>query len=152
MNSGQAYVYDATVPADTPPGLHWYHQHVHGLSELGLLGGASGPLVVAGVEAAAPVLAGLPERVMVFRDNFASNYSANPPSYPTVPTWDVSLNHIPIPYPSYPTVGVPMRPGAVEAWRMVNAGADTLMNISILYDGVPQPLLASCNSSAVLGK
>ena len=41
INSGQTFQYRLTIPADEPPGLYWYHPHVHGLTEQALLGGAS---------------------------------------------------------------------------------------------------------------
>lgn len=46
INSGSTFVYDFVFPTNEPPGLYWYHPHVHGLAERDLLGGASGALVV----------------------------------------------------------------------------------------------------------
>jgi FtsP/CotA-like multicopper oxidase with cupredoxin domain len=62
------FVYRFRIPANQPPGLYWYHPHVHGLSSAQVLGGASGALVIEGIERANPQLAGLPERVLVIRD------------------------------------------------------------------------------------
>lgn len=38
-----AFEYRFQIPPDTPPGLYWYHPHVHGFSNAQVLGGASGP-------------------------------------------------------------------------------------------------------------
>src|SRR6266436_2982187 len=45
---GSTFQYSFTFPTDEPPGLYWYHPHVHGLAERDLLGGATGALVVDG--------------------------------------------------------------------------------------------------------
>lgn len=62
------FEYRLRIPAGEPPGVYWYHPHIHGFSKLQVLGGASGALIIEGVEQANPELAGLPERVLVIRD------------------------------------------------------------------------------------
>ena len=42
INSGQTFEYHIQFPADEPPGLYWYHPHVHGIAEAAVQGGASG--------------------------------------------------------------------------------------------------------------
>lgn len=69
VNTGQTFVYSFFVPEDAAPGLYGYHAHVHGQAESALLGGASGALVVQGIENVQPAVAGLPERILIFRDN-----------------------------------------------------------------------------------
>ncbi len=63
-----AFEYRVRIPKSQPPGLYWYHPHVHGFSEDQLLGGASGALVVEGTSRAVSQVAGLPERLLVIRD------------------------------------------------------------------------------------
>jgi len=41
INSGQTFQYDILFPGDEPPGLYWYHPHIHGIAEAAVLGGAS---------------------------------------------------------------------------------------------------------------
>jgi FtsP/CotA-like multicopper oxidase with cupredoxin domain len=137
VNSGQLFRYDVHFPEDEPPGLYWYHPHVHGISEAAVLGGASGAIIVEGIENIAPVTAGLPERVMIVRDNLVPG---NPTPGGNVPSWDISLNYIPIPYPNFTPAVVPMKPGKKQFWRVVNASADTILDLQLQYDGVPQPL------------
>ena len=62
------FEYRFRIPADEPPGLYWYHPHIHGFSSQQVLGGASGALIVEGIERANPEVAALPERVFVIRD------------------------------------------------------------------------------------
>jgi FtsP/CotA-like multicopper oxidase with cupredoxin domain len=62
------FQYRFRVPANEPPGLYWYHPHIHGFSKAQVLGGASGAIIVEGMERAVKEVAGLPERVLVIRD------------------------------------------------------------------------------------
>ncbi len=72
------FQYRFRIPANQPPGLYWYHPHIHGFSKVQVLGGASGALIVEGIERANPELAGMPERVLVIRDRDLLNPDAPP--------------------------------------------------------------------------
>ena len=61
INSGQTFQYSLKFPPDQPPGLYWYHPHVHGLAEAAVQGGASGAIIVSGIENVQPLVSGLPE-------------------------------------------------------------------------------------------
>ena len=76
LPSDPAYEYRVQIPANEPPGLYWYHPHIHGSTKAQVLGGASGALIVEGIERAIRVLAGLPERVFVIRDQDLLNPNA----------------------------------------------------------------------------
>jgi suppressor of ftsI len=56
------------VNPDQPPGLYWYHAHVHGLSAWEVGNGLAGAIVVEGIGNYVPQTAGLRERVIVLRD------------------------------------------------------------------------------------
>ncbi len=73
------FEYRFQIPESQPPGLYWYHPHVHGISRFQLLGGASGALIVEGIERVNRQLAGLPERVFVVRDENLVHPEAEPP-------------------------------------------------------------------------
>jgi FtsP/CotA-like multicopper oxidase with cupredoxin domain len=139
INSGQSFTYNIAFPTDEPPGLYWYHPHVHGLSEAAVQGGATGAIIVEGLPNYQPAVAGLTQRVLVIRDQ---NLPGNPtPGGPgNVPSWDLSLNYILIPYPSYTPAIIQMQPGERQLWRVVNASADTLVDLQLQYDGQPQTL------------
>ena len=62
------FEYRFRIPADESPGLYWYHPHVHGFTNPQVLGGASGALIVEGIERTNGELAGLPDRTFVIRD------------------------------------------------------------------------------------
>jgi FtsP/CotA-like multicopper oxidase with cupredoxin domain len=81
-----AFEYRIRIPPDEPPGLYWYHPHVHGYSKLQVLGGASGALIVEGIERANAAVANLPERVLIVRDQDLLHPDAPPAkSEPVVP-------------------------------------------------------------------
>src|SRR3979490_2222167 len=65
INSGSTFQYSFRFPVDAPPGLFWYHPHVHGLTERDVLGGASGALVVDGIQNVQPAVSGLRPRILV---------------------------------------------------------------------------------------
>ena len=65
INSGDTFQYSLNLPANEPPGLYWYHPHVHGLGDNAVLGGATGAIIIEGTENFVPSLAGLPQRVLV---------------------------------------------------------------------------------------
>src|SRR5580658_5953653 len=62
---GQSFDYNVQIPQNEPPGLYWYHPHPHGFSEGQVQGGATGALIVEGLQSVDPALAGLPERTLI---------------------------------------------------------------------------------------
>jgi FtsP/CotA-like multicopper oxidase with cupredoxin domain len=56
----EAFEYRIHIPANQPPGLYWYHPHPHGFSEQQVLGGASGAMIVEGIEKAVPEISRKP--------------------------------------------------------------------------------------------
>jgi FtsP/CotA-like multicopper oxidase with cupredoxin domain len=144
INSGETFKYSLVFPTDEPPGLYWYHPHVHGIAEAAVQGGASGAIIVEGIENIQPAVAGLPERVLIIRDMTRPSGPA-PSVNPPVPSWDASLNYVPIAYqpnqvPNYTPAVIQMRTGVQEFWRVVNASADTIIDLQLQYDGKAQPL------------
>jgi FtsP/CotA-like multicopper oxidase with cupredoxin domain len=133
LPSQAPYEYRFQVPRDQPPGLYWYHPHVHGHSEEQVLGGASGAIIVEGIESAIPSLQSFPQRVLVIRDH--------PVQAPTLPdelgrpAKDLSVNFVPVPYPDYPNAVIRTKPSQRELWRVLNASADTYVDLFVLFDG-----------------
>jgi FtsP/CotA-like multicopper oxidase with cupredoxin domain len=142
INSGETFHYSLKFPTDEPPGLYWYHPHVHGIAEAAVQGGASGAIVVEGIENIQPAVADLPERILMIRD---MTRPSQPPPGGVVPSWDVSLNYVPIVYtpsqtPNYTPAIMKVSAGKREFWRVVNASADSIVDLQVIYDGVAQPL------------
>ncbi len=151
--NGAPFEYRFHIPESEPPGLYWYHPDIQGLSSRQVLGGASGALIVEGIERAVPELAGLPERVLVIRDQDLSNPKASPSAYGSAvqaiidrddddsnpdggggrPAKDLSVNFVPVPYPDFPPATLRMKPNERQLWRVLNASAVTYLNLAALY-------------------
>jgi FtsP/CotA-like multicopper oxidase with cupredoxin domain len=155
------FEYRFRIPENQPPGLYWYHPHIHGFTKTQVLGGASGALIIEGIEAANKQVAGLPERVLVIRDQDLVNPSAPPsksePVLPKMlidrdgdaanngtgfgkPAKDLSINFVPVPYPNYPPAAIQLKPEERQLWRVLNASAITYLNLAVLFNRVPQRL------------
>jgi FtsP/CotA-like multicopper oxidase with cupredoxin domain len=137
VNSGQTFQYTINIPKDEPPGLYWYHPHVHGISSPAVQGGATGVIEVEGIANLQPIVAGLPERFLVIRDQPIGLTNVWGPD---APFWDVSLNYVPINFPGYVPSVIQMNPGTQEFWRVANTSADTIMDLKLTYDGQVQPV------------
>jgi FtsP/CotA-like multicopper oxidase with cupredoxin domain len=155
------FEYRLRIPENEPPGLYWYHPHIHGFAAPEVSGGASGPLIVEGLERATPEVAGLPERLLVIRDQALMNPNAPPAkSEPVVPKFlidrdgdaanngtgfgkpakDLSINFVPVPYPDYPPAIIRMRAGERQLWRVLNACSVTYLNLAVVFGSTPQRL------------
>jgi FtsP/CotA-like multicopper oxidase with cupredoxin domain len=155
------FEYRFKIPDNEPPGLYWYHPHIHGFSKAQVLGGASGALIIEGIERANKTVAGLPERVLVIRDQDLLNPNAPPSKFEPVlpkllldrdgdaanngtgfgkPAKDLSINFVPVPYPDYPPAIIKMKPGERQLWRILNASAITYLNLAVLINRKPQPM------------
>jgi FtsP/CotA-like multicopper oxidase with cupredoxin domain len=137
VNPGETFEYDVEFPWDEPPGLYWYHPHVHGISEAAVQGGASGALIVEGIQNVNPAVAGLPQQLLIIRDN---PVPGSPTPGGRIPSWDLSLNYVPIAYPAFTPAIIQMKPSERQFWRVLNASADTIIDLQLLYDRAPQPL------------
>ena len=137
IRAGKEFDYRIVIPRDEPPGLYWYHPHPHGYSERQVQGGASGALIVEGIEQAVPSVRSMPQRVLVLRDQQRIGPEAPTPD---VPAWDVSVNFVPITYSHGQPAIVEVPSGEKELWRVLNAGADTIFNLQLLTDGAAQPM------------
>lgn len=137
INSGQTFRYKLKIPSDEPPGLYWYHTHVHGTASETVQGGATGLIEVEGIANLEPVVAGLPQRFLSVRDQ---QVTALPVTGKPIPSWDVSLNYVPISYPNYTPAIIQMNPGAQEFWRVANSSSNTNIDLKLVYDGKVQPL------------
>jgi FtsP/CotA-like multicopper oxidase with cupredoxin domain len=161
VQAGDApFEYRFQIPAEEAPGLYWYHPHVHGLTSAQVLGGASGALIVEGIERANRQLAGLPERVFIIRDQDLLNPNAKPVKTDSMPSplvlrdaegdilntgtgtgkpaKDLSINFVPVSYPNYSPAVIKTKPSERQVWRVLNASAITYLDLQVLVGSVPQ--------------
>lgn len=156
------FEYRFRIPVDEAPGLYWYHPHVHGYTSPQVLGGASGAIVIEGIERANRGLAGLPERTFIIRDQDLLNPNAQPlgarnQPHATLlrdnegdilnmgtdggtPAKDLSINFVPVSFPQYTPAVIPIKPLERQLWRVLNASALTYLDLKVLLKSIPQPL------------
>ena len=154
------FEYRFRIPSDEPPGLYWYHPHVHGFTNPQVLGGASGAIIVDGIERANRRLAGLREQLFVIRDQELLHPEAQPAKgglTPPVfrdaegdilntgtgggkPAKDLSINFVPVAYPDYWPATIMVRPAERQLWRILNASALTYIDLQLLVGKTPQSI------------
>jgi FtsP/CotA-like multicopper oxidase with cupredoxin domain len=132
-NTDPAFKYHFRVPKNDAPGMYWYHPHVHGETTLQVNGGAAGALIVDGMENVKPQVGGLPERVLIIRQQFT-----NPNSWIAGP-YQLTLNFQPAATP-LPLPIIQMQPGATEFWRVANASSQAFLTLAVLFGETAQSL------------
>ncbi len=137
INAGETFTYSVLIPVDEAPGLYWYHPHIHGVAETAVQGGATGAIIVDGIEDFQPAVAGLPQQILMMRDQIVAG---NPIPGGSVPSWDLTVNTVPIAYPDEVPAIIEMQPGEKQLWRVANTTADSILDLQVIYDGKPQPL------------
>jgi FtsP/CotA-like multicopper oxidase with cupredoxin domain len=114
------FQYSIRIPDNEPPGLYWYHPHPHGFTAPQIVGGASGALIVGGIEKIRPELAGLPQRVFVVRQK-----AINMGDESTL----LSVNFVPA-FGDFPS-SIVLKPGEKQFWRVVNASSISFLNLQV---------------------
>src|SRR6202030_3516275 len=148
---GKTLHYTVQIPKDHCPGLYWYHTHPHGESHRQVLDGMSGALVIEGMEAYFPPLAGLPERVLVLRGLSIVNDPEAATLKHRVELGSDVCRSVPGTPDEIMTVNGAVRPEIDIAprqrqfWRVVNASADRYVDLQlegqtfeiVAMDGMP---------------
>ena len=126
-----AFQYNIQVPSNDPPGMFWYHPHVHGNTTTQVEGGAAGAIIIEGDMQGTH---GLPERVLVIRQQFS-----NPDSWIPGPN-ELTVNFQPAIYPQAPSPVINVQNGQPEFWRVVNASTQAFLALQIQFGTTPQQL------------
>jgi len=126
------FLFDMQVPANEPPGLYWYHPHVHGFTEFQVNGGAAGAIVIEGMDKFRPEVAGLTERVFTIRQQFLVPWVPGP--------YQLTLNYQQAGIVQGPTPVIMMKPGEKQYWRILNATLQDFMPLQVWVNTEPQPL------------
>lgn len=126
------FQFSVHIPTYQPPGLYWYHPHVHGFTEFQVNGGAAGALIVEGMEKVRPEVAGLTERVFVIRQQYLVPWVPGP--------YELTVN-----YQVAPNLGtvrpiINMKPGEKQFWRVANATIQDFLQLQIQENDTLQPM------------
>jgi len=65
INPGETFDYEYRLPKNHPPGLYWYHPHLHHYTDPQVMGGMLGAIIVKGDIDSLPGIKGVPERLLV---------------------------------------------------------------------------------------
>ncbi len=120
-----SFHYTFGLPLNISPGLYWYHPHPHGISQMQVQRGMSGPISIGNVLRKVGYPDNIPERYMMFRD--FSYVGTNPPALASC--WGPN-----VPYPlmnGQPLTHLTMAPGETQFWRIANVGSDRVFNLKV---------------------
>lgn len=153
INPGSTFQYNVTFPTNEPPGLYWYHPHVHGLAEVAVQGGAAAALVVDGINNVQPATAGLRHRIIVIRDQQLSVPQGESAGGTEggIPQNDLTVNFASLNTTvttnsngsttvSYTPAVIHMESGEQQFWRICNCTSDAPLDLQVRFDGVPQTI------------
>jgi FtsP/CotA-like multicopper oxidase with cupredoxin domain len=154
INSGHTFQYSFQFPTDEPPGLYWYHPHVHGITEAAVFGGASGALIVTGINNVQPKTAGLRQQILMIRDLPLSDPNLQETDNSVdggLAQFDLSVNFAPLnttvtggtataPTVAYTPAVIQMANGETQLWRVCNCTSDEPLDLQVRFDGVAQTI------------
>lgn len=78
---GQSFLYNFPIPSDHPSGLHWYHPHKHGSTDVQVGGGMAGLIVVRGPIDEVPEIAAAREIFLVVQTLGVNPSKKHPGTY-----------------------------------------------------------------------
>jgi len=129
--AGTSFTYEIRIPTTQPPGLYWYHSHLHGRSEWQVMRGLSGALVVdppgePGEPAAASGVEqpGMAERLFVLKNIVFDDDTGNPKI-------DDDLHGVVQSINGALDTNETMHPGETQRWRFTNQSANLPIHIAL---------------------
>ncbi len=151
VNPGHTFSYSLAFPTNEPPGLYWYHPHVHGLAEAAVASGASGALVVDGIQNVQPAVQGLRHRILVLRDQPLKQFPIQESPGGTeggIPQGDLTINNVSINTTvntttsavTYTPAIIHMYRGEKQFWRVTNSTSDQPLDLAVRFNGVNQTI------------
>jgi suppressor of ftsI len=141
IRPGRRFTYRYSIPLDQDPGFFWFHPHRHRLVEDQLYAGMAGAIVVQG--GLDDQLAKIPQRIMVIQNTELCDSTGRsvpfgesgtqPCAAPghTVPASDAYIKYSPYLVNGAINPVVHIRPGQIQRWRIVNANADAIVELSL---------------------
>jgi len=133
---GQTLNYEVHIPLSQEPGLYWYHTHPHGESEQQVVDGMSGAIIVEGIERYAPMIRGLPEKVLILRGPSIKQDASGQAALKKVEAVVAGCGNSEPPERILTINGdlrqaIGIAPGERQFWRIVNASADRYADVQV---------------------
>ncbi len=125
------FKFNIQIPTTEPPGLYWYHPHIHGFTEFQVNGGAAGAIVVEGMEKYRPEVKGLTERIFVIRQQYLVPWIPGP--------YELTINYQVSPFIGQKPI-IQMQAGEKEFWRVANASLQDFLELQVLDRNKPKQL------------
>jgi suppressor of ftsI len=122
IQPGGQFTYSFTLAATEPPGVAWYHSHLHHLTEAQVYGGMSGAIVVGHIENLAPSLRGVPQKLFALRDIRVIDGQVAQGGLVTKTTRLINSLYQP---------RLSIAPGETQLWRFANIGADLFYKVGL---------------------
>jgi FtsP/CotA-like multicopper oxidase with cupredoxin domain len=136
VKPGESFDYRINFPKSQPPGLYYYHTHIHGLAEEEVNRGLSGAIIIDGVETRVPETATARARLLVLKA-----FSIDRPDDPAVKRLHGVVQSI----NGEAHAEIRAKAGASEFWRISNQSPNDYYHLSakglhfriVGLDGVP---------------
>ena len=119
---GNTLDYIVKISPHQPPGLFWYHTHIHGLTDNQDNKGLSGGLLVEGFAQQMPALAQTNEQILILKQ-----YSVDETTDPALQNLHKFVQTI----NGQLLSSIPMRKGETQLWHIGNHGADLTFHLSL---------------------
>jgi suppressor of ftsI len=119
VQPSRTFKYEVKIPLTQPPGLYWYHAHLHGIAEHQIMSGLSGTIVV---EPPDPI--SVNQRLFVLKDMVFDDDTGNAEVDDTMHGIVQSVN-------GQLTTNEAMRPGETQLWRFTNQSANRALHITL---------------------
>ena len=139
---GESITSRLTLPKSHPPGLFWYHPHVHGYTNPTVWAGLAGPILVTGGLETLPEFRGCRSRILAMKGYLLDSASATPTM---VPVDQAQSSQVRFSVNGVRRPTLVLRPGETQIWRLGNVGNDGFLRVALdghrltvlAVDGVP---------------
>ena len=123
VKPGETFDYEVTIPKFQLPGLYWYHDHTHGISQRNVMEGLSGLLIVEGFAEQFEKLKDIKEQIFVLKD-YEFDDSKDPIISEHYHNNIQSIN-------GQTLSKITMRPGETQLWRLSNQSSNLYFHLSM---------------------
>ena len=128
VTPGQEFDYQFDVPVDHPGGTFFYHPHKHGSVALQVFSGLAGALIIEGAADEVPEIAAAEDILLVINELTVEDDGDVSP-FETSFLGQEAHRFFTVNGKLSPTLR--MQPGEVQRWRLIHAGANKFLRISL---------------------